>query len=88
MLRYVEISRAKVHVIHSLVVSVRDYCSYLHVSLPRYLLIKLPSVINRLARHIYAIPPKVPTTSYLIKLCWLPVKERIKFKICLLLLRQ
>ena len=30
-----------------------------------------------------SIPPRVPTTSYLIEPHWLPVKVRIEFKICL-----
>ena len=70
--------------VHSLVISRIDYCNSLYVSLPNYLLKKLQSVMNRSARLIYSLPPRVPTTSYLIDLHWLPVKARIEFKICLL----
>ena len=39
--------------------------------------------MNRSARLIYSLPPRVPTTRYLIELHWLPIKARIEFKICL-----
>ena len=37
--------------------------------------------VNRAARLIFNLPPKVPTTSSLIGLHWLPLKARIEFKI-------
>ena len=40
--------------------------------------------MNRSARLIYSLPPRVPTTKYLIELHWLPIKARIEFKICLM----
>ena len=61
-----------------------DYCNYLYVSLPNYLIRELQSVVNRSARLTYSLPPRIPTTSYLMELYWLPVKTRIEFKICLL----
>ena len=70
--------------VHSLVISKIDYCNSRYVSLPNYVLRKLQSVINRSARLIYSLPSRVPTTSYLIELHWLPFKARIRFKICLL----
>ena len=70
--------------VHSLVTSKIDYCNPLYVSLPNYLLRKLKSVINKSARFIYSLHLRVPTTSYLIELHWLPVKAKIQFEICLL----
>ena len=70
--------------VHSLVISKIDYCNSLYVGLSNYLLKKLQSVINRSVRLICSLPPRVPTTQYLIELHWLPVKARIEFKICLL----
>ena len=65
--------------VYSLVISKIDYCNSLFDSLPNYLLRKLQSFINRSARLIYSLPPRVPTTSYLIDLDWLPVKVKIEF---------
>ena len=70
--------------VHSLVISKINYCNSLYSGLPNYLLRKLQSVINRSVRLICSLPPRVPTTQYLIELHWLPVKARIEFKICLL----
>ena len=70
--------------VHSLVMSRIDYCNSLYVSLPNYSLRKLQSVINRSARLVCSLPPRIPTTGYLIDLHWLPIKARIEFKICLL----
>ena len=70
--------------LHSLVMSRIDYCSSLYVGLPRYLLGKLQSVLNRTTRLVFSAPPRSPTTSLLIELHWLPVVARIEFKICLI----
>ena len=61
-----------------------DYCNSLYINLPNYSLRKLQSVINRSARLVCSLPPRIPTTGYLIDLHWLPIKTRIEFKICLL----
>ena len=45
---------------------------------------KIQFIINKCARLIFSLPPRVPTTHYLIELHWLPVKARIEFKICLI----
>ena len=52
--------------------------------LPNVTLKKVQSVLNRAARLVFNLPPRVPTTSSLIELHWLPVKARIEFKICLI----
>ncbi len=70
--------------IHSQILSHVDYCNSLWSDLPKYLLRRLQSVLNRAARLVFGLPPRTPTTSYLIKLHWLPVKARIEFKLCLL----
>ena len=69
--------------VNSMVMSRIDYCNSLYIGLPNYLLRKLQTIMNRSARLIYSLPPRVPTTRYLIELHWLPVKARIEFKICL-----
>ena len=71
--------------VHSLIISKVDYCNSLFIGLPNHnvILKKIQSVLNRPARLIFNLLPRVPTTS-LIELYWLPLKARIEFKICLI----
>ena len=73
-----------ISLVHSLIVSRVDYCNSLFLGLPNYLLRRIQSVINKCARLIFSLPPRVPTTRYLIELHWLPIKARVEFKICLI----
>ena len=73
-----------VTLVHSLIVSKVDYCTSLIVGLPNVILKKVQSVLTRAARLIFNLPPRVATTTSLIELHWLPLKARIKFKICLI----
>ena len=41
--------------------------------------------MNKSARLIFSVAPRVPTTRFLIQLHWLPIKSRIEFKICLII---
>ena len=72
-----------VTLVHSLIISKVDYCNSLFIGLPNVNLKKVQSVLNRAARLIFNLPPRVPTIS-LIELHWLPLKARIEFKICLI----
>ena len=67
-----------VTLVHSLIISKVDYCNSLFIGLPNAIL-KVQSVLNRAARLIFNLPPRVPTTSSLIELHWLPLKARIEF---------
>ena len=73
--------------VHSLIVSKIGYCNSLLVGLPKVTLKKVQSILNRAARLIYSLPPQVPTTPFMMKLHWLPVKARVEFKICLITFR-
>ena len=73
-----------VTLVYSLVLPRLDYCNSLFVGLPNRELRKLQSVLNRAARLVFALSPRVPTTPYLMELHWLPIKARAEFKICLL----
>ena len=73
-----------VSLVHSLIISTVDYCNSLFIGLPNVILKKVQFVLNRAARLIFNLPPRVPTTSSLIELHWLPLKARIEFKICLI----
>ena len=73
-----------VTLVHSLIVSKVDYCNSLFIGLPNVILKKVQYVLNRAARLIFNSPLRVPTTTSLIELHWLPLKARIKFKMCLI----
>ena len=73
--------------VQSLIVSRIDYCNVLFLGLPSYLLKKLQSVMNRCARLIFSLPPRVPTTRFLIELHWLPIRARVEFKVCLIVFK-
>ena len=73
-----------VTLVHALIVSKVDYCNSLFIGLPNVILERVQSVLNRVARLIFNLPPRVPTTSSLIELHWLPLKARIEFKMCLI----
>ena len=55
-----------VTLVHSLIVSKVDYCNSLFIGLPNVILKRVQSVLNRAARLIFNLPPRVPNTSSLI----------------------
>ena len=69
-----------VTLVHSLIISKVYYCNSLFIGLPNVILKKVQYVLNRSARLIFNLPPRVSTTSSLIELHWLPLKARIEFK--------
>ena len=70
--------------IHAFVTSKIDHCNSLLYGLPKNLLNKLQSVQNAAARLITLSRKYDHITPILIDLHWLPVAERIKFKIIIL----
>ena len=73
-----------VTLVHSLIISKVDYCNSIFNGLPNVILKKVQSVLNRAARLTFNLASRVPTTSSLIELHWLPLKARTEFKICLI----
>ena len=73
-----------VTLVHSLIISKVDHCNFVFIGLPNVILKKVQFVLNRAARLIFNLLPRVPTTSSLIELHWLPLKARIEFRICLI----
>ena len=67
--------KSLIALIHSLIISKVDYCNSLFIGLPNITLKRVQSVLNRAARLIFNLPPRVPTTSSLIGLHWLPVNS-------------
>ena len=73
--------------IHAFVTSRLDYCNSLMHGIHDYQLKKLQSVQNAAARLVTRTKKCDHISPVLFKLHWLPVKERIKFKIVFLLFK-
>ena len=69
---------------NSLVSSKLDYCNSLYSGISQTNLNKLQRIQNSLARVITNTPKYQHITPTLKKLHWLPIKQRIDYKICLL----
>jgi hypothetical protein len=70
--------------IHALVHSHIDYCNALLTGLPKCLIRKLQMVQNTAARVLCGIRKHEHITPTLKKLHWLPVANRIQYKVCIL----
>ena len=68
----------------SFVLSRLDYCNSLLAGSPKYLLLKLQKVQNSAARLIFRAPGRTQASPLLHSLHWLPVEERISYKLSLL----
>ena len=60
-----------------------DYCNSLLNGLPAYQLNRIQKILNGAARIIFKLPKRSHISSFLKSLHWLPVRERIEFKIIL-----
>ena len=69
--------------VHAFITSRVDYCNSLLTGLPSVLLRKLQSVLNASARLISGTRKFDHITHVLKDLHWLPIKQRIKFKLML-----
>ena len=70
--------------IHTLIYSRIDYCKSLYLGLPDYQIQKIQWVQNAAARLLYNAGKYCHITPLLFKLHWLPISERILFKILLI----
>uniref|UniRef100_A0A6I8Q2A2 Reverse transcriptase domain-containing protein n=1 Tax=Xenopus tropicalis TaxID=8364 RepID=A0A6I8Q2A2_XENTR len=70
--------------IHALILSRLDYCNLLLTGLPDSHLSPLQSILNSAARILLLSPKRDPAQPQLSSLAWLPVKQRIAYKILLL----
>ena len=70
--------------IHSFITSRIDYCNSLLYGTKDFILSKLQRLQNSCARLLMNIPRFNHITPILIELHWLPVKQRIHFKICVI----
>ena len=69
--------------VHAYITNRVDYCNSLLVGLPNNLLRKLQSILNASARLVSGTRKYDHITPVLKDLHWLPIKQRIKFKILL-----
>ena len=70
--------------VHAFISSSLDYGNSLRFGLPQYQIQKLQPVQNASARLIFSMPRYCHITPLLLDLHWLPVNQRIAFKILLL----
>ena len=64
----------------SIVMSRLDYCNSLFYGMPEYVLNKLQSVQNTLARVVTRSDARTSAAPLLVKLHWLPICQRISYK--------
>ena len=83
--RYIDES-SRMKLVHGLVMSHIDFCNSLYCGLPSKDLQPLQLIINGAARMVVGLPyfSRERITPYCIRLHFLPLKARIKYKICLL----
>lgn len=70
--------------IQGLIISRLDYGNALLANINEGALTKLQVLQNTAARLTLNLPPRTPSAPTLTKLHWLPVRKRVKFKICCL----
>ena len=68
----------------ALVLSRLDYCNSLLAGCPKYLLSKLPKVQNNASRLIFRTTRSAHVTPMFHSLHWLPIEQRIEYKLSLL----
>ena len=74
--------------VNAYVVSRLDYCNSTFSELPDYLIKKLQRVQNRAARLVKKLPWCSRITRHLRELHWLPIRERIQFKVLLIVYKS
>ena len=75
---------AAAQIVHSLVTSCLDYCNSLLYGLPQNKVDRLQRIQNIACRIVCKIPREVDVLPKLEELHWLPVRQRITFKVLLL----
>ena len=74
--------------ISSLVLSKMDYCNSLYAGLPDEIIGRIQKVQNNAARVIFKKRKRDHVTPLMIELHWLPVKQRIVYKICVIVYKS
>ena len=74
--------------LRAFVLSRLDYCNQLLAGCPKYLLSKLRKVRNNAARLIFRTTRSAHVTPMLHSLHWLPIEQRIEYKLSLIISHQ
>jgi len=73
-----------VQLVCALVLSRLDYCNAVYVGLPAVTLAPLQRVLHSAARLVHELKPSDHVTPVLKDLHWLPIKQRVDYKLCML----
>ena len=73
-----------VQLVCALVLSRLDYCNAIYAGLPAVTLAPLQRVLHSAARLVYDLKPSDHVTPVLKHLHWFPIKERVDYKLCML----
>ena len=80
---YLTVDNTKI-LVHTFVICRLDNCNSLLVGSPKYLFQKLQRIQNCAVRLVAELPKAARTSPILQKLHWLPVEQRVIFKVLLL----
>ena len=83
---YLTVSSAKT-IVHSVISAKLDYCNSLFIDIPDYLITNLQRVQNAAARIVLNLKKYDSITPHLMKLHWLPVRQRIIYKLNLIVFK-
>ena len=75
----------RIMLVKTLILSKVDYHNALYANLPDYSIKQLQGIVNAAVRFIYGVGNREHIRDYLVKAHILPVRLRIKFKVCLII---
>ena len=77
-------TKIRIQLVNTLILSTLDYCNALFACLPECHIYPLQKVMNKAVRFIFNLKYDTHISPFLFKLHFLPIKFRIKFKLCLI----
>jgi hypothetical protein len=77
----------RIMLVRNLILSKLDYCNSILANIPEYMVHKLQKVLNASVRFIYDVPKYAHISSYVQKAHFLPIKQRIQYKLSLVIFK-